>query len=150
MLSGETRGFGSSRSYDTFALRDAARDLNIILLFIVRLRHQPNICLAQTIHSIWVTNPDTTMEALGGAASVFTLTSVAIQSAKTIFETVNGIKNGPEEVKDLTFKVDHLCRTLEHVLEISRKIYNMDGEDVSELQRLMDRCRQDLYDSKTA
>ena len=86
------------------------------------------------------------MEAVGAGASIIAVTTVALQSSRVIYETISGIKNGPEEVKELASEVQQLCHLLRQVTEISKKIDDRDVTSASELQSVIEQCRQNLDD----
>lgn len=86
------------------------------------------------------------MDALGAVASVIAVTTVALQSSRTVYETISGIKNGPEEVKELASEVQQLCHILRQVTEVSKNIDDRDATSISELQNVIDQCRQNLDD----
>lgn len=86
------------------------------------------------------------MEALGTVASIIAVTTVALRSSTTVYETIRGIKNGPEEVKELASEVQQLCHLLRQVAKMSKKIDDRDGTSMSELQSVIDKCRQNLDD----
>lgn len=86
------------------------------------------------------------MEPLGVAASIIAVTTIALQSTKAVYATVNGIKNGPKEVNDLASAVEHLTHILEQVAEISNGFIDMDGTDPSGLERAVEECAQSLAD----
>lgn len=77
------------------------------------------------------------MDLLGVAASTFAVTTIALQSAKAVYATVNGIKSGPKEVNDVAFVVKHLSHILEQVTEISNGFSDVDGTDLSGLEGAM-------------
>lgn len=86
------------------------------------------------------------MEALGVAASIIAVTTIALQSAKAVYTTVNGIKNGPKEVKDLASALTDLSYILEQVAEISNLFGDTDRIDLSGLKKVMDECVRTLAD----
>lgn len=86
------------------------------------------------------------MEALGGAASIITVTSLALQSAKAVYATVNGIRNGPKEINDLASALNHLSHILEQVTEISNSFCDTDRTDLSGLRKAMEECARSLAD----
>lgn len=86
------------------------------------------------------------MEPLGVAASIIAVTTIALQSAKGVYATVNGIKSGPKEVNDLASAVKHLSHILEQMAEISNVFSDMDGTDLSGIERAMEECAQSLAD----
>lgn len=67
------------------------------------------------------------MGPLGVAASIIAVTTIALQSTKAVYATVNGIKNGPQEVNDLASAVKHFSNILEQVAEISKGFSDIDG-----------------------
>ncbi len=83
------------------------------------------------------------MEPLSVAASNIAVTTIALQSTKAVYATVNGIKNGPKEVNDLVSAVKHSSHILEQVAEI---ISDIDGTGLSGLERAMEECAQSLAD----
>lgn len=86
------------------------------------------------------------MEALGPVASIVAVTTIALQSAKAFYKTVNGVKNGPKEFNDLASAVNHLSYILEKVNETCNMLGDPDGTDLSGLLRVMDECGQTLVD----
>lgn len=84
------------------------------------------------------------MEALSLVASVFAVTTVALQSAKAIYETVSGIKNGPKEVRDLASAVQQLCHILDQVSDASGQMGDRDAQKLCALQDVIDQCRRKL------
>ncbi len=86
------------------------------------------------------------MESFGIAASVFTVATVALQSASIIHETICGIKNGPKEVNELALAVQQLCHILRQVTEISKTFGDRDAQNIVELQNAIDQCRRNLDD----
>lgn len=86
------------------------------------------------------------MEPLGVAASIIAVTTIALQSTKAIYATVNGNKNGPKEVNDLASAVKHLSHILAQVAEISNGFSDTDRTDLSGLERAMEECAQSLAD----
>lgn len=84
------------------------------------------------------------MEPLGVAASIIAVTTIALQSTKAVYATVNGIKNGPQEVNDLASAVKHLSHILEQVAEISKGFSDMDETDLYGLEKAMEECAQSL------
>lgn len=86
------------------------------------------------------------MEALGAVANITAVTVVALQSSRLVYETISGIKNGPKEVRELASEVQQLCHLLKQVTEVSQKMSDRDATRISELQDVIDRCRQNLDD----
>lgn len=86
------------------------------------------------------------MEVVGAGASILAIATVALQSSRVVYETISGIKNGPHEVKELASEVQQLCHLLRQVTEISDKMDDRDATSVSELQAVIDQCRQNLDD----
>lgn len=84
------------------------------------------------------------MEAIGAGASIIAITTVALQSSRAVYETISGIKNGPDEVKELASEVQQLCHLLRQVTEISSKMDDRDAISISELQTVIGQCRQNL------
>lgn len=86
------------------------------------------------------------MEALGGAASIITVTSIALRSAKAVYATVNGIRNGPKEINGLASALNHLSHILEQMAKISNSFGDTDGTDLSGLNKVMEECARSLAD----
>lgn len=55
------------------------------------------------------------MDAVGGTASVLALVGFALQSTKTIYQAISGIKNGPEQVQQLASAVYNLQLVLTQI-----------------------------------
>ena len=55
------------------------------------------------------------MDAVGGTASILALVGFALQSTKTIYQAISGIKNGPEQVQKLASAVHNLQLVLEQI-----------------------------------
>lgn len=77
------------------------------------------------------------MELLGVVAIIIAVTTITLQSAKAVYATVNGIKNGPKEANNLASAVKQLSYILKQVAEISNRFRYMDGTDLFELERVM-------------
>ncbi|KAI1410600.1 ankyrin [Hypoxylon sp. FL1857] len=78
------------------------------------------------------------MEAIGAGANLLAFVLFALKSAKTAYETLSAIKDGPQIVKQVANTVNQLCWILENIKE-SR----VSAEDVSLLGHLRI-CREDL------
>ena len=81
---------------------------------------------------------------MGAVASIITVANVALQSSRVVYETISGIKNGPDEVKELASELQQLCYLLRQVTEISDKMDDRDATNISELQVVIGQCRQTL------
>ena len=55
------------------------------------------------------------MDAVGSTASILALVGFALQSTKTIYQTISGIKNGPEQVQQLASAVHNLQLVLTQI-----------------------------------
>lgn len=86
------------------------------------------------------------MEALSAVGSVIAVATVALQSSRVVYETISGIKNGPKEVRELALEVQQLYYLLEQVTKTSKKMDDRDTTSISELQGVIDQCRQNLDD----
>lgn len=84
------------------------------------------------------------MEAIGAGVGVLTLITFALQSTKKIYETVSSIKNGPQQVGQLTSAVRNLQLVLTQLLNC-RAIQIADSEtDLEIISNLISECRVDL------
>lgn len=81
---------------------------------------------------------------MGAVASIIAVSTAALQSSRVVYETISGIKNAPDEVKELASGVQQLCHLLRQVTEMSDKMDDRDATSISELQIVMDQCRQNL------
>ena len=86
------------------------------------------------------------MEAFGGVTSVIAVTTIALQSSKAVYATINGFKNGRKEVKNLASALNCLSHILEQVTEISNTFSGMDGTDITGLEQVMKECARNLAD----
>jgi hypothetical protein len=58
------------------------------------------------------------MEVIAAASSITALLTIAVQSAKIIYDTVVNIRNGPSQLRGLATAVDDLHRMLKQVADI--------------------------------
>lgn len=91
---------------------------------------------------------DQTMEPLGSAVSIITVVTIALQSAKAIYGTMNGIRNGPKEVKYLASVVNELYHMIGQVTEMGIRISDDDSNTISELRRMNKECSETLDDGQ--
>ena len=77
-------------------------------------------------------------------ASVLTFIAVALQSTKTIYETVSNIKNGPQQVESLASAVQTLQSVLTQ-LSNCRAVKSTDPEtDLKVILSLIESCKEDV------
>ena len=76
------------------------------------------------------------MEALGGAASVTAIVTIAFQSIQVIHDVVCGIRNGPDQIR-------RLSESIEYLREILDQIRGNTGGDASFVHS-MKICAEDL------
>jgi len=88
------------------------------------------------------------MEALGAAASIVSLVTAALQSAKVIQEILSGIKDGPTLINELTSKLSDLRGLLPQL----ERLQSTSGSTIDELRRTTERCAGELqmFEAKLA
>lgn len=84
------------------------------------------------------------MEPVGGADSIITVATIALKSAKVIYGTKNGIRNGPKEVKYLASAVNELYHIIGQATEIDNKISDDDSNTIPEPRRMIKECSENL------
>ncbi|KAF3921647.1 hypothetical protein AA313_de0209080 [Arthrobotrys entomopaga] len=111
------------------------------------------------------------MEAVGAAASILQIVTVAIQSAKVAYETISTVVNAPESVSSLQNQIKGLLGTLNGICELTRQCQNLyprsrsaqlDSalgrlrvhvktcvEDVANIQYQLDRLVEGVRDGRT-
>ena len=63
------------------------------------------------------------MDGLSGAASVITIVSLALSSSQVIYNTVSGIRNGPENLEQLITGLQSLLSVLQQLQGSSDSLY---------------------------
>lgn len=91
---------------------------------------------------------DQTIEPVGSAVSIITVATIALQSAKAIYGTINGIRNGPKQVKYLASVVNELYHIIGQVTEMGNRISDDDSDNISELRRMNKECFENLDDCR--
>lgn len=87
------------------------------------------------------------MEAVGAASSVTALLTIAVQSSKTIYETVTTIRHGPAELESLAHAADELHRLLKQIIDFtSRQVESNYGghTELAGLKQSIRSCIDDL------
>jgi hypothetical protein len=86
------------------------------------------------------------MEAIAAASSITALLTIAVQSAKIIYDTVVNIRNGPSQLRGLATAVDDLHRMLKQVADIRVEEESRAGSsgDTSGLKVSIKNCAEDL------
>ncbi|KAK6539344.1 hypothetical protein TWF694_009575 [Orbilia ellipsospora] len=90
------------------------------------------------------------MEAVGAAASVVQIVTVAIQTSKLAYETISSLVNAPESVSSLQNQLKGLLQTLNGISELAlqcQDLYPRSGQVETALARLKTQvkvCVEDL------
>ena len=88
------------------------------------------------------------MEAVGGAASVITVVTLALQSTKIIYEVVSSIKHGSDDINRLaraTSNLEKLLTITQRLAEHAKGTNNVgEGKLLEELTPLVDQCADAL------
>lgn len=87
------------------------------------------------------------MEAVGASASILTFITVAFSVSKSIHETLSTIRDGPEILRSLNDELSQLETILQRFLSISFAFTS--ATDISELERLVKKCQDDLVGFNT-
>jgi len=88
------------------------------------------------------------MEPVSAGASVLAFIGVALQSTKTLCQTISSFKNASQEIKSLISAVENLRMILTQLKGC--RVLNEPGTDLQNVTNLVNACNQDIcrYESE--